>query len=465
MQQQSLSLTRRGITIFHWGLEVIAGLILLRIGLSLFMQYPIATQFLIALQRVSPFVEPVLQLAMLLGVLLTCAAPAESGTRKWAYTIFAFGIFAWLLPVIVYTMQLPMTWLSFRSATILVQAVLFVGLLQQLASWIKGIEASDISERGDGVTESAYGAAASAIDQEDAKVWSNLESQLESLFRIGCILVGAALLFLMYPGLALQVAMLGTGVTAIVVFFMLLLLAAMFSRNVYRFEKAMRINSARTSNDDPAWRAIPADRLVPASILLGALAAIALGVEKVANYTLAPKYFMKEIERTFGNTGSGGGFAESAFTPTPAPAMSMKQVDGENLELKDLRGKIVVLNFWATWCGPCVKEIPDLIELAEQGRDQGVIVIGISDEDETTIRNFAEKRGVKYPMVSGAGWPAPFHQINAVPTTFVIDGEGMIRSKLIGSRSLDVFQAEIEKAKTPLPQREPNGTSQGASDR
>jgi hypothetical protein len=58
-------------------------------------------------------------------------------------------------------------------------------------------------------------------------------------------------------------------------------------------------------------------------------------------------------------------------------------------------------------------------------------------------------------MVSGAGWPAPFHQINAVPTTFVIDGDGMIRSKLIGSRSLEVFQAEVEKAKKPLGQELP----------
>lgn len=446
MQQQSLSLTRRGITIFHWGLEVYAGLILLNIGLSLFRQYPIATQFLLALQRISPFLEPVLHLAMLLGVLLTCAAPAESGTRKWAYTIFLFGIFAWLLPVLVYTMQLPMGWLSYRSATILVQAVLFVGLLQQLASWIRGIEASDIADRGDGV-------AVSAVDQEDAMVWSDLESRLEGLFRIGCILAGAALLFLMYPGLAIQVAMLGAGLTAIVVFFMLLLLAAMFSRKVYRFEKAMQNNSARTDTDDPSWRAIPADRLVPASILLGTLAAIALGAEKVANYTLAPQYFMKEIERTFGKTGPGGGFTvntEDTFAPVPAPAMSMKPIDGETLVLNDLQGKIVVLNFWATWCGPCVKEIPDLIALAEQGRDQGVIVIGISDEDETTIRNFAEKRGVKYPMVSGTGWPAPFHQIHAFPTTFVIDGRGMIRSKLIGSRSLEVFQAEVEKARKPL---------------
>lgn len=446
MQQQSLSLTRRGITIFHWGLEVYAGLILLNIGLSLFRQYPIATQFLLALQRISPFLEPVLHLAMLLGVLLTCAAPAESGTRKWAYTIFLFGIFAWLLPVLVYTLQLPMSWLSYRSATILVQAVLFVGLLQQLASWIRGIEASDIADSGDGV-------AVSAVDQEDAMVWSDLESRLEGLFRIGCILVGAALLFLMYPGLALQVAMLGFGVTAIVVFFMLLLLAAMFSRNVYRFEKAMRIQSARTDTDDRSWRAIPADRLVPASIVLGALAATALAIEKVANYTLAPKYFMKEIERTLGNARAGGSFAEATedtFTPVPVPAMSMKPIDGEPLELNQLQGKVVVLNFWATWCPPCVKEIPDLIELAEQGRDKGVIVIGISDEDEPTVRNFAEKRGIKYPMVAGAGWPPPFHQISAVPTTFVIDGDGMIRSKLIGSRSLEVFKAEVEKARVPL---------------
>jgi len=450
MQQQSLSLTRRGITLFHWGLEIFAGFILLNIGLSFFMQYPIPLQMLLAIQRVSPFVEPVLQFAMLLGVLLTCAAPAESGARKWAYAIFVFGIFAWLLPVVVYTMQLPMGWLSFRSATILIQALLFVGLLQQLSSWIKGIETSDVANTGVGVSTSV-------IDREDVKVWTDLESRFENLFRIGCIVVGAAVLFLMYPGLAIQVAMLGAGLTVIVVIFMLLLLLAMFSRNVYRFEKAMRISSTRTETDDPSWRGLPSDRLVPASILLGALAALALGIEKVANYTLAPKYFMKEIERTFGKAGPfpGGNIAESAFTPAPAPAMSMKPIDGEPVELKDLQGKVVVLNFWATWCGPCVKEIPDLIKLAEQGRDQGVIVIGISDEDETKIRNFAEKRGVKYPMVSGAGWPAPFHQINAVPTTFVIDGDGMIRSKLIGSRSLEVFQAEVEKAKKPLGQELP----------
>lgn len=148
--------------------------------------------------------------------------------------------------------------------------------------------------------------------------------------------------------------------------------------------------------------------------------------------------------------GLGPPGGRSAAVGQAAPAMTMKTIDGETVRLEDLAGKVVVLNFWATWCPPCVAEIPDLARLAKEVNQEGGVVIGISDEDVDTIRSFVASRDMPYAIVAGSGWPAPFESIRAIPVTYFLDGAGTIREEFVGGRSYEVFRRAFDAAKAPL---------------
>jgi len=108
------------------------------------------------------------------------------------------------------------------------------------------------------------------------------------------------------------------------------------------------------------------------------------------------------------------------------PAYTMTTLDGETVSLEALAGKRVVINIWATWCPPCVKEIPHFQALAEAHPDD-IVVIGLSDEDAGTIRRFAEERTMTYPLVSDRSPPTPYGGASVYPTTFFIDRNGVIQ--------------------------------------
>lgn len=115
------------------------------------------------------------------------------------------------------------------------------------------------------------------------------------------------------------------------------------------------------------------------------------------------------------------------------------------------KGKAVLINFWATWCGPCIKEIPDLIELSKEFESRGGLVIGISvDKDSdvlTLVSDFAKDKNMKYPIVIDNGdIEKAFGGLRGIPTTFIINKEGKIVNKLIGLRSKEVFAQELTAA-------------------
>ena len=113
-----------------------------------------------------------------------------------------------------------------------------------------------------------------------------------------------------------------------------------------------------------------------------------------------------------------------------APDFDLRSVDGRNLKLSDLRGRPVLLNFWATWCAPCRVEMPWLVELDEKYRAQGFQIVGISMDDSgaaQTVAAFVREEGVKYPIVLGTSATADaYGGVRFMPQTFFIDPDGRI---------------------------------------
>jgi thiol-disulfide isomerase/thioredoxin len=118
-----------------------------------------------------------------------------------------------------------------------------------------------------------------------------------------------------------------------------------------------------------------------------------------------------------------------------APDFTLKDIYNNEVKLSDFRGKVVILDFWATWCPPCRKGIPDLIELQTKYNDD-LMIIGISLDQANTIKDvvpFSKNYGINYPVVYGdANVVSKYGGIEAIPTSFIIDKEGNIIDKHVG---------------------------------
>jgi peroxiredoxin len=129
-----------------------------------------------------------------------------------------------------------------------------------------------------------------------------------------------------------------------------------------------------------------------------------------------------------------------------APAFTLVDLAGKSVSLSDFRGKVVVLDFWATWCPPCRREIPDFINLQKQYAAQGVQIIGIALDEPEKVQAFARDNGMNYPVLLGNdAISALYGGIEGIPTTFIIDKTGRIVNKFEGFRPRGTFEAEIKK--------------------
>jgi cytochrome c-type biogenesis protein len=130
----------------------------------------------------------------------------------------------------------------------------------------------------------------------------------------------------------------------------------------------------------------------------------------------------------------------------PAPAVELKNLAGETVRLSDLRGRVVFLNFWATWCVPCRTEIPEINAMHRDLEAQGLTVVGASwDDSISDIQQFQESIKIDYPVwLDSNGVGAEFGGIQSFPTTFIIDREGRIRYKVSGQRNRATFEAAVK---------------------
>jgi len=120
----------------------------------------------------------------------------------------------------------------------------------------------------------------------------------------------------------------------------------------------------------------------------------------------------------------------------PAPDFSLTALDGKKNSLRELNGKTVLINFWATWCGPCREEMPSLNELAKSFKDRGLEVIGISiDNSDTIIKAFLQEVPVHFPIIRDKELAtAVRYKVFAYPTTFLLSPDGIVKEKFIGER-------------------------------
>ena len=131
---------------------------------------------------------------------------------------------------------------------------------------------------------------------------------------------------------------------------------------------------------------------------------------------------------------------QSDVIGTQRPEFAMMDIHGQLRNIKDFDGQVVLLNFWATWCPPCLKEIPDFIEVQEEFADKGFQIVGVAVENEEDVKHFAEEMGMNYPVMAGEMEAIELgrrygNRMGALPFSAIIDQSGTITHTFTGELS------------------------------
>ena len=150
------------------------------------------------------------------------------------------------------------------------------------------------------------------------------------------------------------------------------------------------------------------------------------------------------------------GLATTALAAPPEKPIKLTDLDGNESLLSDYQGKWVILNLWATWCPPCLVEIPDLVMFHEANKDKNAIVIGVNyeDNDPSKVKAFAESQMINYPIVrfegKTDGVTSPLGKLQGLPTTYMIAPDGTVvaaRTGMVDQKMLEDFMQRYEEMK------------------
>jgi cytochrome c biogenesis protein CcmG/thiol:disulfide interchange protein DsbE len=143
------------------------------------------------------------------------------------------------------------------------------------------------------------------------------------------------------------------------------------------------------------------------------------------------------------------GWASPGFTATPAPAFAIRTVEGHWVRLSDLRGRPLVLDFWATWCAPCKTSMPHLSAIQSRYKDRGLLVLGVSTDDDNPqmVRKFADRLGLTFPVaLADDAILDSYGPIRALPTTIFINRRGELVRRVVGfldAETMDGYVREL----------------------
>lgn len=221
------------------------------------------------------------------------------------------------------------------------------------------------------------------------------------------------------------------------------------------YEKIMQetLKASKNQNNDAIMQSILADIYVELSRYDEA---IEIYMKSMELDPLRDTYYKKHLAEAYNRSGKPDMATQildsmttpaSQFVGKPAPTFTLRDLNGIEVKLEDFKGKMIILNFWATWCPYCVREIPYFIELYEKYRDQGLAIIGVSTDRQgiDVVKSYVNHHKINYPiLMANLKVQKDYGGVQSIPVTFVIDKEGKIVRHYNGYKDKDVFIQDIK---------------------
>jgi peroxiredoxin len=145
--------------------------------------------------------------------------------------------------------------------------------------------------------------------------------------------------------------------------------------------------------------------------------------------------------------GNSGRYEPSSEGPHPAPDFKFPNLEGKPVSLADFKGQVILLDFWATWCGPCLEELPDLIKLHEKFHERGFSVVGVSGDalGLRVVVPFVRQNKIPYPVLISGGELPEAYEVPGFPAAFLIDRNGRVVQRYLGQESYEDLASDVEK--------------------